>query len=238
MPQTDIIRIVKRRGWIVILLVLLTMGAAYGFSKSQRTLYRSTVVVWINPARTDFGLAQTAKLLLANYTTFIDTEETAQHVIDGLKLDMQAGDLKQQVTIDPDELKLTITIAVKDADPAQANAIAFNWAQQLVDWRNSENQQLLKEDRINAKILDQPKAALYQPQTKINLAAGAVLGLLLGAALVFALEWVESGIVRTPADLERFIGVTALGVVPHTRATSSRRRPASSDAAQAARRPA
>jgi capsular polysaccharide biosynthesis protein len=214
MPQSDIFRIVRRRGWIVVLLIVLTMGAAYGFSRTQHTLYLSTVEVLIQPARTDFGLAQTAKLLLGNYTATIYTDGVAGHVIDTLKLDMLPEALKGNVTVSPDIDRLVISIAVKDPDGDQANRIALAWAQELVDWRNAQNQELRKEDRIDAVIRENPKFELYQPQTRINVAAGGLLGLLLGVALVFALEWIESGIVRYPADLDRAAGLTVLGAIP------------------------
>ncbi len=238
MQQGDIIRIIRRRGWIVLLLIVLTAGAAYGFSKTQNTLYRSVIEVLIQPARVDLSVTQTAKTLLANYSATIDSEKTAQKVIDELKLDMQAAELKSMVTVDPDENRLVITIAVKDPDAAQANRIAQAWADQLVQWRNAQNQELLKEDRIYGVIRDDAKASLYQPQTKINVAAGAVLGLLLGGVLIFALEWFESGIVRAPADLERFVGVTALGAIPRTRPQAGPRRQPSAGAVPAARRSA
>lgn len=238
MGSGDILRMLRRRGWIVLLLMLLTAGAAYGFSKTQRTLYRSMVEVLIQPARADLSVTQTAKQLLASYSAYIDSERIAQKVLDQLQLDMQASELKSMVTVDPDENRLVISIAVKDPEEGQANRIARAWAEQLVQWRNAQNQELLKENRIEAVIRDEPKASLYQPQTKINVAAGAVLGLLLGAVLVFALEWIESGIVRHPADLERFVGLTALGAIPHTRPQPGARRLPTPGSAPAARRSA
>jgi capsular polysaccharide biosynthesis protein len=216
MPYSDILRIVRRRGWIVVLLVALTAAAAFGFSKTQNTLYLSTVEVLIQPERTDFGLAQTAKILLGNYTAFIDSERIAARVLDDLKIDQTPEALKSTVTIASDIDRLVISINVKNPDGGQANDIARAWAQELVDWRNLQNQALRKEDRIDAVIRDEPKDSLYQPQTRINVVAGAVLGLLLGAALVFALEWLESGIVRSAADAERALGVTVLGAIPRT----------------------
>jgi capsular polysaccharide biosynthesis protein len=222
MPASDILRILRRRGWIVILLALLTAGAAYGFSRTQRTLYRSTVEVLIQPARTDFGVAQTAKLLLGNYTALIYAEPYAQRVIDKLQLDMEAPALKGMATVSPDIDRLVIAFEVRRPDPGEANRIAQAWADELVFWRNAENQELRKEDRIDAVIREEPKAELYQPQTRVNVAAGALLGLLLGGALVFALEWIDSGMVRTPAEVERLAGLTVLAAIP--RASAARRR--------------
>jgi len=37
---------------------------------------------------------------------------------------------------------------------------------------------------------------------------------LLGGVIILFLEWLESDILRTPGDVERFIGLTVLGTIP------------------------
>ena len=59
-----------------------------------------------------------------------------------------------------------------------------------------------------------PVPGLDRPQTKINTAAGFVFGALLGVIVIFLLEWVESGIVRRPEDVERYLNVPVVGTIP------------------------
>ena len=54
----------------------------------------------------------------------------------------------------------------------------------------------------------------YQPKPLINAVAGAVLGLLLGIALVLVLTWMEAELLRTPAAVERALGLPVLGAIP------------------------
>jgi capsular polysaccharide biosynthesis protein len=63
---------------------------------------------------------------------------------------------------------------------------------------------------------DNPIYSKFRPQTTINTAAGGILGLLLGALIVAVLEWLEAGVVRTPADVERKLGLPVLGMIPST----------------------
>ena len=49
---------------------------------------------------------------------------------------------------------------------------------------------------------------------KINVAAGAIFGLVVGIIIVFILEWLEAGIVHNPKLLEQETGLTVLGVIP------------------------
>lgn len=61
----------------------------------------------------------------------------------------------------------------------------------------------------------------YSPQTKINTLAAALFGLLMGAVVIFFLEWLEMDTLRSAGDVERAIGVTVLGMIPHVSGESS-----------------
>jgi capsular polysaccharide biosynthesis protein len=60
----------------------------------------------------------------------------------------------------------------------------------------------------------------------VNVLAGAVLGGLLGGVIIFVLEYIESGVVRSPQDVERVLGLSVLGAIPvlETAQASARRR--------------
>ncbi len=44
--------------------------------------------------------------------------------------------------------------------------------------------------------------------------AGGVLGAMLGVVILFALEWLESDVVRSNEDVERYLGVPVIGSIP------------------------
>jgi capsular polysaccharide biosynthesis protein len=212
----DYFRILRRRGWIIILVAAITAASAYGFSKLQTPVYKASVNVSINPARADFGLTQSAKWLLRNYVAIIDSNTWAGDVIRRQELDMTPGQLRSNVTIASDDSRFTIQIDVKDYDPGQATRIANEWAQLLVEWREQENAEQRKEDQVKAHQIDAAVWGLFSPKTKINTAAGGMLGLLLAGVIIFFLEWVESGVVRSASDVERYLGLTVLGTIPPT----------------------
>jgi len=210
----DYLRVLKRRGWLIVLITVLTAVSALIFSFLQTPVYRSSVDVGIQAARIDWGQAQTVKILLDSYVTVIHTRPWAQRVIEDLDLMLEPEALIGDVTIASDSQNLTIQIDVDANDGEQANRIAKRWAELFVEWRDSENQKQLKEDRVFAQILQEPSYQLLRPKWKINTAAGAVFGLLLGVLAVIALEWFEAGIIRTPRTLEEQTGLTVVGVIP------------------------
>jgi len=206
--------ILRRRGWIILITALVTAMSAFGFSKLQRPVYRSSVRIGIQAARIDWGQAQTVKILLDSYVSMMYTRKMAQQVIDDLGLMMSAETLKGKVKIASDSQQMIIQIDVDDTDGEEANRIAKHWAELLVQWRNSENQKQRKEDRVFATILEEPTYRLLRPKTKINTAAGFVFGLLLGIVIVIGLEWLEAGLITSARELESEAGLPILGVIP------------------------
>jgi capsular polysaccharide biosynthesis protein len=119
---------------------------------------------------------------------------------------------------------MVISIEVESTDGDEANRIARTWADLLLEWRNSENQRQRKEDRVDAALRDEPAySQSWPPRLPIMAAAGAIFGLILAVVIIFALEWIEAGVVLTPQDLEQSAGVTVLGTIPHL---DSKARPA------------
>ena len=215
MELSDYLRILRQRGWIIILMAVLTAGAAFGYSKVQNPIYESTLKLLVLPSRTDFGQAQAAKELLRSYEQWLSSSYRAQNVINILELDRTADSLLGDVRVASDNASFVITLTVENTNPDLANDIARTWGQLLIQWQNQNNDELRKEDRINIEFLDDPRAALDSPKTRINTAAGGVFGALLGVIVIFVLEWLESGVVRRTEDVERFLDIPVIGSIPN-----------------------
>src|SRR5574338_33710 len=109
-------RIIRTRGWIVLLAILLGAVGAFTISKFQKNLYAATVEVSTVPARPDWGLGNTAKDLMRNFTSNLKTPEVAANVITRQQLDMNPYDLLANTQIEPDSSTFTIKIQVRNPD--------------------------------------------------------------------------------------------------------------------------
>ena len=214
MELADYFRILRQRGWLIILVAVLTAGAAFGYSKMQEPIYKSTARLLIT-ARPDFGQTQAAQALLRDYAEWMRSSLRARAVIDELGLDMSPPQLLGDVTIAASTSTSVIMIEVENTNLDVANDIARAWGNTLIRWRNEENAGLRKEDHIDAQFVDDPTGGLDRPRTMINSAAGAVFGALLGVILIFVLEWIESGIVRRADDVERYLDIPVIGSIPN-----------------------
>ena len=215
MAFNDYVRIFRKRWWIIVVVVALTAGSALVFSELQHPQYTSTAEVIISPARPDFGLTQSAKILLRSYMTVANSKTWAQDVIDELQLPMTPEGLRGNAHFAAEDDRLVIKVEIEDYDGDQANDIARSWANLLVQWRDEENAKLRKEDRVDAILRDPPSySQSWPPSSKIMLAAGIVFGLIVAGVVIFFLEWLEAGIIRTPQDLERQLDLTVVGAIP------------------------
>lgn len=214
MELSDYFRIIRQRGWVVLALMALTAAAAFGFSKMQTPVYESTLRMLVQPSRTDFGQAQAAKTLLSSYEQWLYSSYRAQSVINNLQLDMTPGELLGDVHVSSDGNSFIIQLSVENTDPDLANDIARTWGDELKKWVNENNDGLDKNDWITVEFVDDPQAGLDRPNTKINTAAGAVFGLLLGVGLIFLLEWLASGVIRRGEDVERYLDIPVIGRIP------------------------
>lgn len=215
MTIQEYLQIVRRRGWIILVATFLTAVAAFAVSYVQEDMYRATVYVSTVPARPDWGLGNTAKDLMRNFAANIQTPEVAQRVIDRAQLDQNPYDFLGNVNVAADSSDFTIRIEARARDGEVAKLMALTLADEFVDERTAYYAQLDKSDRIEVKI--RSRAIGYeqiQPKPIINAIAGAVLGFLLGLAIVLVLTWMEADLLRTPSAVERTLDLPVLGAIP------------------------
>jgi protein tyrosine kinase modulator len=215
MPLQQYARVLWKRGWIVILLAVLTTLSAIIFSKLQTPIYRSSVTLSVYPARPDYGQTLAIKNVLRLYVRQMQSPFITQQVIDKLQLDVTPERFLTYVNFNADEADLVITIEARHPLPANTAKIAQTLSDTFISFHNQENLQIDQRDRILVNLLNNATSPeLFSPKTSINAVAGALLGALIGVLIIFALEWLESDVVRTTEDIERHLGVPALGLIP------------------------
>ena len=220
MEINDYLKILRKRGWIIIVVALVAAASAYGFSKMQTPIYSADVKLSVVPARaTDWGSSNSLKDLLRNYAENIRTHTMAAEVIDRAQLDMDTTTFLGRLFVNPDSSTFTLALEARDRDPEVAMAMVDTMAQVFAEDRDQWNQRQDKRDRIEVKMLDSVYNLgfqQYSPNTQINTLAGGLFGILIGILVIFFLEWLELDIIRNSEDIERAIGVNVLGAIPAT----------------------
>lgn len=220
MNLIDYGRIILQRGWIAILLAVVAAVAAYGFSQVVTPVYRSTQTVLLVPSRSDLGLTEAALRLINSRQAYLNSSLVAQEIINDLALDYAPQQLLGWTTIVPNRDSLAIQIDVDLPANTQAEAenliapIVSAWSQELIDHQNELNQSARQEDRIQARIQDNPRTSRLRPQARIYTIIGGIGGLFLGVVIIFVLEYLESNIIRRRADVEAALNMKVLAAVP------------------------
>jgi capsular polysaccharide biosynthesis protein len=112
---------------------------------------------------------------------------------------------------------LHIQIDVDDVEPARAERIAAAFADVVQERQTAAMASTPPEERLQLTVLERPTPARpFGPQTRSLVLAGALLGLLFGTVLVFALDYLDERF-RGATDVERSLDLPVIGVVPETK---------------------
>ena len=215
MQLQDYFRILIKRGWVILLALVIGAGLGFGISKVQTPEYRSTIYLNVWPGRLDWGLQQTVKGLMRNYAGIIRSRDMAVRVSQELELDLTPDDIAANMTVSPIESDFLIRIDVDSEEPGIARDIAQTSAELFVEDISAYMLNQDKTDRVEISIRDYAlPGTLHKPKLKINVLAGAIFGAILGLLVVFLLEWLQADVIRSTDDLEEQAGMAVLGVIP------------------------
>jgi len=211
----DYLNVLVKRGWIIILVAVITASSAFVFSRLQTVVYRSTIQLNVWPGRPDWGLQQTIKGLMRNYSGQIKSRNMAQDVINRQQLDLSVDDLLAEMTVSPIESDFLIQIDVDDIDGQRAQLIAQTAAEIFVENIRVYMLEQDKQDRVDVFIRDNATPPrVFWPKTRLLVLAGGLFGLLAGALVIFGLEWLAADIIQNSRDVERHAGLPVLGSIP------------------------
>jgi len=223
MRMTEYLRIIRRRIWAVMLTVFLTAVAAYVFSKLQEPLYRSEASYLVVPNRNDNGLSIVLTNNMNSYKQLALARPQIEKISAQLQLDRSPEWLLEHISIqaNADDRKMIVQVDYPDIDmaPRLANAVGENMAALV----SSLNDGLEGTDKINMRVTTPATPPeLYRPQTRINVLAGAFLGLIVGLLLAFVLDAIDDTLKNTE-DVERHVGLTIVGAIPGSTNPADRR---------------
>ena len=224
MKIQDYLDVVLKRWWVIALVTIAAAVAAYGISKTQTPIFRSQTIYVVNVNRADSGAFMFADRLLASFVQAVYQPDKLQGVSDQLGLDQTGDWLMEYVRVQPQPEQMVIVIEADYFEPTTAQRIAAAVGDTLNAIVVENNRTLQGEDRINLRQAQSAKGAwLAKPQTKINVLAASLLGIVAGVLLSFVLDYRDDTL-KTSGDVERFAGLTTIGAIPTTGSPEGRRR--------------
>lgn len=214
---------VLARRWLVVAILVVTAAAVAGvYSKLQTKIYRATAVVSVTSQKFDFGQGMAAAQLLSNFAQRMRRLELVTQIDNQLKLDLDPVVLQGHIKVTPSNDSLTEQIDVDDSDPVRAASVATGLAKAFVQEITDQQQSLQAADRVNVTLFEPAQApqAPNRPKTRVNVAVGALGGLILGVLVAFGIDALDDTL-KTAADVELSLGLPVLGTVPRFRPSSA-----------------
>lgn len=210
----QLLRIARRRGWIVIVAVVVFAVAGYAYASQQPELYsaRAQILMLSMP---DTGSRYTGLLASQNlkpsYMLIVKSEPVMQAVIDDLQLPYSVPALQGKITVSDIPETQFLNVNVTDANPEVAANIATSTVQEFVDYIAGQGNEGLGVPAEVANTARVPGAP-FEPRPTYTAQIGAIVGLLIGLVIVALLEYFYNAV--TPEeDIQEMAGAPLLATV-------------------------
>ncbi|MDF2589532.1 MAG: protein-tyrosine kinase [Anaerocolumna sp.] len=208
-------RVVKRKIWLVAASGFLLALAAFLISKFILTpQYESTTKIYVlnkqdNSTAITYSDLQSGTQLTKDYMTLVTSRPVTEQVIKDLGLDMKHKDMAEIIKVsNPQDTRiLSITVTYSDPFLAKkiADAVREAAAVHIKAVMNIEQVSIVED----ANIPDEASS----PNTMRNTLIGGVVGLFLAAGIVILIHILDDSI-KTPDDIERYLGLSVLSSIP------------------------
>ncbi|MEG0688939.1 MAG: Wzz/FepE/Etk N-terminal domain-containing protein [Hungatella sp.] len=204
---------IKRKLWIIILAGII--GAAIvGVCTAtlMKPVYTSSTMLYIvNKTTTLTSLAdlQLGTQLTKDYKVLVTSRPVTAKVIENLDLNLDHEELLKHVSVDNPSDTRILTISVENHDPYMAKTIADEFA----DVASARMAQIM--DSAPPNIVEEGYVPTKRtgPSIRKNTAVGGLCGILLAGAVILVL-FVMNDSIKTPEDVEKYLGLTVLGTIP------------------------
>lgn len=213
MEIRDYVNVLFKRWWVIALTAIAAVVGAYAISKLLPQTFRSQAVYLALANQADNGLNIVLRNSMNSYRELVMQPSVLDQISQQIGLDISGERLMRDVNIQPrpDEQKIVIEVDLPRLDQSQALADAVG--ERIVAEVNRINATLEGTARINVTRIQPARLVEIRPNTRINMLAGAILGLVVGVLLAFVLEYLDDTL-KTPEDVERFVGLPTLGAIP------------------------
>lgn len=210
----DLLYYLKKKIWIIVAAFVLcaAIGAAYTTFFLDAT-YTATTRMYVLNRSSDSYISSSDYSVSSYMSNDCEVLLTGQNmtdaVIEKLNLDMTSSELLSMISVEAVDNTRVLQINVVDTDPHRAADIA-NCIQQVA---SEQLKAILNVEAVNlvfeAKVPQQKSA----PNLPLNTALAAFLGLFMCVgALVVA--YILDDTIRSEDDVERYLGLSVLGVIP------------------------
>lgn len=208
----ELIRVIKRRFWIILIITFLTTMAGWFYSNQNKTapLYEASTNIIIDASSEYRNTLQ----------VIIKDTIVLESVINELGLDRSAKVLAGQIEVTNIEGSQVVEISVTDENPQTAadiaNITAKVFKKEIPSIIEFEDIRILSEAKANPIPISQDN------QNKL-LGVAFISGIIVGLGLIFLLDSLDDSI-KSEQDVESILGIQVLGSISKMNKKNVRRK--------------
>jgi capsular polysaccharide biosynthesis protein len=226
----DVLLAIWRRSWIVVLVAVVFVGAAFAFTLSRPYFYESSTTLLVMQKAKEVPSSLGAQVeglgeVTVTMVEVVATRPVANATIEQLGLSMSPDDLLDNLQAEQVPATQVIEVSYQDPDPARAQQIANTigkvFSEQVAEVTGAEGIRVMTWEE--AVVPESPgvhpipflKSLLLPGWLALifNGLLGLVVGLMVGVGLALVLELLDDSW-RSSEEAEEVAGAPVFGVVP------------------------
>lgn len=216
---------VRKRLWIILLMPVVLMGMAVGFSLVQTPTYEASIRVLVGQ---ESGITQNPgdvaglQQLTRTMTEAVDSRLIAETVVDELNLQMTPeAFLEEHLSVEQVPETQFIQVNYEDSSPERAQQVADTIGDVLSEQVSEVSPSA---SAITVTVWDRALTPdePVSPNPVRNGLLALTFGLLLGLGLALLLEYLDNSW-RSPEEVEQVSGVPTFGVIPEFKTLAAKR---------------
>ncbi|MEU5940508.1 polysaccharide biosynthesis tyrosine autokinase [Micromonospora sp. NPDC047548] len=214
------LRLLRRHWWIVLVTLMVAVGSAALITVRTPPRYVASVTFFVTTPSQGVTDAYQGSLFLQqrvkSYADLLRSDRLAQSVVAETPVGLTADDVQRRLSTSTETDTVLLRATVTDTDQTRAMKVTETLAAKFVELvQKVETTTEGRPAPIKIEVVNGPRVSAkpVSPQPTRNLIIGALVGLLLGAALAVLRGLVDVRL-RDAAGLQRVTGSPLLGEVP------------------------
>jgi len=209
--------------WIIIVSGVIVGSIALLASKFLLTpKFESVTKIYIisksNSESVTYTDLQVGSTLTKDYRELVKSRPVLDEVITETGIETEAAALANQIDVEVPQDTRIVSITVTDEDPYMArdiaNSVRIAAAKHIQNVMDTEAVNVVEEANL--------PTSKSSPNVMKNTAIGYIAGIVLAMAIIIII-YIMDDTIKTPDDVEKFLGVSVLGTIPYSESDLSDR---------------
>ena len=212
----ELLGVILHNLWIIIVSGIIVAAVALLVSYFIITpKYESVTKIYVisktNADTMTYSDLQAGSTLTKDYKELVKSRPVLEEVIAETGIDVELKDLEEQITVEVPTDTRIVSITVEDKDPYEARIIADS----VRIAASKHIQEVMDTEAVN--VVEEASLPIEKSSPSIlkNTAIGYAVGLFLAIAIVI-INYIMDDTIKTPDDVEKFLGVSVLGSIPYS----------------------